>query len=118
VPGRVSVVPFVGLVRALSDPSATTLVFVFASIGLGVAAMVMSREPLLRSLVASHLIVAAFMGDVVWSTFDGFGRVLLPMVAFGILAVAPAVAARTVAASEITVTPDVTNGALLPTEVR
>ena len=104
--------PLLGLVHALSHPSATTLVFVVASIGLGVAAIVMSREPLLRWLVVSHLAFAAFMGETVWSDFDGFGRVLLPLVAFGILAVAPVVTTRAPAAS-----PGVNKHVLLPTEV-
>jgi hypothetical protein len=93
-PGRVSLVPLLGLIRSLSNPSPLAVCLGLATIVLGVVAVAVSREPLLRWLIVAHLAFGLFMGEAVWGEFDGFGRVLLPMTAFAVLAVVPAVAAR------------------------
>jgi hypothetical protein len=109
-PGRLSALPLGGLAKSLSNPNPVAVCFAALTLALGVTALVMGRDPLLRWLVAAHLAFGAFMGDAVWSSFDGFGRVLLPMVAFAILAVAPVAAARTAGAP-----PEFNNEALLST---
>jgi hypothetical protein len=94
VPGRLSPVPLAGLVRSLSSPSPVAACLAVATIAVGVIGAVVSREPLLRWLIVAHLTFGVFMGTAVWSNFDGFGRVLLPMLTFGILAAVPALAER------------------------
>lgn len=89
VDGRLSVVPFAGLVEAVGSWTALDLVFAVAVLGTAVLALARrAGEPWLRWVVAAHLLLAATLGDPVWASWRDWGRVLLPMTALTLLALA------------------------------
>lgn len=94
LPGRLSPVPFEGLVRgteAWTLAEGAPIVFVLA---LGLAGLVLATDGELRALVGANLALAAFMGHLVWERAEGTGRTLLPLAAFSLWAVAAARARR------------------------
>lgn len=89
VDGRVSVVPFAGLVEALSGWTALDLLFAAAILGAAVVALARRAGPAwLRGVVAAHLLLAATLGEPVWASWRDWGRVLLPLTVFTLLALA------------------------------
>jgi hypothetical protein len=90
VDGRLSVIPFAGLVDAVSSWTALDLVFVAAV--LATAVLVLARragEPWMRWVVAAHLLLAATLGEPVWVSSRDWGRVLLPLSVIAVVALAP-----------------------------
>ena len=49
---------------------------------------VLGRDPVMRLLVAAHVLLAAGLGEAVWLRWLDFGRVLLPLSLVGVLALA------------------------------
>ncbi len=94
VGGRMSVVPFGGLLSEASGWGPGDLLFATVLLGLAVAALVLGRGSGLRPLVGAHLALAATLGAPVWHRFPDFGRVLLPLGMLSLLVVVPALAAR------------------------
>jgi hypothetical protein len=88
--GRVSLVPFGGMVRAMSGWTAGDVAFALLVLGAGTAALVLTDDRSLRWLIGAHLILAASLGAQVWTRYADFGRVLLPLGALSLLALAPA----------------------------
>lgn len=77
--GRLSVVPFGGLVAGIgrwgvAEWAASLLILIPA-----VAALVVVSDRRLRLLIGAHPAYAATFGEVVWQTWVGFSRVLLPL---------------------------------------
>lgn len=93
VDGRLSVVPFGGLVDAASGWAVGDYLFATAILGLAGAAMALGKGSGLRAIIGAHLLLAATLGSPVWSRFPDFGRVLLPVGVLSLLVVVPAVAA-------------------------
>jgi hypothetical protein len=90
--GGLTVVPFGGLVRALahsSDRISTALWFAVGVCMLGGAVLRGRRDAWLGTVIA-FAVMAVFMGSTVWQRPDYFGRVLLPLYAYGVLIVASA----------------------------
>jgi hypothetical protein len=88
VDGRLSLVPFGGMALAIDgwstgDAVAAGLIFVPAA-----AAIVLTREVLLRLVLGAHLVLAATMGEAVWARWPDFTRVLLPLSTLAIVVVA------------------------------
>jgi hypothetical protein len=86
--GRISLMPFGGLVRALPGWGAGDYVFALVVLGGGAVAVVVTRHRELRWLIGAHLVLAATLGAQVWTRFADFGRVLLPLNALSVIAVA------------------------------
>ncbi len=77
--GRLSLVPFGGLVAGIgrwgvAEWTSGLLILVPALV-----ALVVARDRRLRVLIGAHLVYAASFGEVVWQTWIGFSRVLLPL---------------------------------------
>jgi hypothetical protein len=94
VGGRVSPVPFGGLLDATSTWGPADQVFAAGVLALAAAALVVGRASGLRPVLAAHLVLAAVLGEPVWHRFADFGRVLLPLEVLSLLAVLPALARR------------------------
>lgn len=94
VDGRLSVLPFGGMVDALDRWAAAEYGFALLVLGLAVAALVLGRRSGLRALIAVQLVLAATMGQAVWNRFPDFGRVLLPLGVLSLLALVPALSHR------------------------
>jgi hypothetical protein len=45
-------------------------------------------EPWMRWVIAAHLLLAATLGEPVWASYRDWGRVLLPLTVFTLLALA------------------------------
>jgi hypothetical protein len=89
VDGRLSVVPFAGLVDAVGSWTTLDLLFVAAVLGTaGLALLRRAGEPRLRWIVTAHLLLAATLGEPVWASWRDWGRVLLPLTAVTLLALA------------------------------
>jgi hypothetical protein len=89
VDGRLSVVPFAGLVEAVPSWTALDLLFVAAVLGPAVLALARrAGDPGLRVVVAVHLLLAATLGEPVWASWRDWGRVLLPLTAVALVALA------------------------------
>lgn len=94
VGGRLSPVPFGGLVAALpgwgpADLGVAALILVPA-----VAALALSGPGLVRTVVAADLAFASLLGQPVWNRWPDFSRVLLPLSSLAIVAVVAAIAER------------------------
>jgi hypothetical protein len=85
--GRIGL-PFVGLFRSAPDWNAANWLVFAMSVALVVAVAVTRRRDLLGALALAHLTLMLIAGDDVWHAWENFGRPLLPMFAFGILALA------------------------------
>jgi len=89
VDGRLSVIPFAGLVDAIPSWTALDLLFVAAMLGSAVVALVRrSGDPWMRWVIAAHLLLAATLGEPVWASWRDWGRVLLPPTVLTLLALA------------------------------
>lgn len=89
VDGRLSVVAFAGLVEAVASWTPLDLLFVVAVLGTAVLVLVRrAGEPALRAVVAAHLLLAATLGEPVWASWRDWGRVLLPLTAVVLVALA------------------------------
>lgn len=86
--GRLGLVPFAGMVENMSRWGADDVAGLAVLALLGVGGLVVAREPILRAVLASHLVLAAVLGPAVWTEAAHCGRVLLPMGAFGLLSLA------------------------------
>src|SRR4051794_16168783 len=99
VQGRLSIVPFGGLVGVLGRMGDAGLLTVVMVLVPAVLALVRpGGDPALRVLVAMHLVLAASCGMPVWENWAAFGRVLLPLSVVSVLAL---VAPREAHASEV-----------------
>jgi hypothetical protein len=90
VDGRLSVVPFRGLVQAASgwgaaDAAVAALVLVPA-----ILAVVAGERGPLRAVVVAHVALAATLGQPVWNRWPDFSRVLLPLSTVAIVLVVDA----------------------------
>ncbi|QXC61711.1 hypothetical protein KSP35_02370 [Aquihabitans sp. G128] len=91
VEGRLSPIPFSGLVAARGRFDGEELLALALLFGPALVALVRGRDLRLRGLVAAHLVLAAVMGEAVWVSWLDFGRVLLPLSLVSLLALlAPA----------------------------
>lgn len=88
VSGRISVVPFGGLVDGVSSWTAADVAVAVAVLGSAVVAVVRTEEAWLRGLIGGHLVLAATLGEPVWVSSLDWGRVLLPMTVFALVALA------------------------------
>ena len=89
VDGRLSIVPFAGLVEAVPSWTALDLLFVAAVLGPAVLALARrAGDPGLRVVVAAHLLLAATLGEPVWASWRDWGRVLLPLTAVALVVLA------------------------------
>ena len=87
VGGRLSPIPFSGMVSAMSGWGRADLAVAVLILGLAVAALVVDRTSGLRTLVAANLAFAAILGEAVWHRFPDFSRVLLPLTVLSVLAI-------------------------------
>ncbi|MCU1496676.1 MAG: hypothetical protein JWM47_629 [Acidimicrobiales bacterium] len=86
VDGRLSPVPFAGLLAALGRFDREEYVAVGLLLVPAVVALVVGGDLRLRALVAVHLLLAAVLGEAVWASWLDFGRVLLPLSLVSLLA--------------------------------
>jgi hypothetical protein len=84
---RMASVPFGGLVDALSAWRVGEALSLLLIVGPALLGVVRSRSLEWRSLIAVHVGLSATFGFVVWYTWVGFSRVLLPLSLVGLLAV-------------------------------
>jgi hypothetical protein len=94
VGGRLSPVPFGGMVAAMSGWGAGDLVVAALILVPAVVALVVAGPGLLRLLVATNLAFASLLGEPVWNRWPDFSRVLLPLSTLAVIAIVVAVAAR------------------------
>lgn len=88
VGGRLSVVPFGGMVQAWGAWGGADWFFAAALLALAAVALAVGRTSGLRPLVAANLAMAATLGQPVWHRYADFGRVLLLMGVLSLVAVA------------------------------
>lgn len=86
--GRISVLPFAGLIEQAPRWRLNDWFGAALALGLGVVAVARRSNTMLRWLVAGHLALAALLGPLVWGQYSDFGRVLLPMWAVSLVALA------------------------------
>jgi hypothetical protein len=94
VGGRLELVPFRGFAQAMPGWAPGDAAIAGATVALGVAAVVLARRSDVRMLIVAHLVLAATMGQAVWNRFPDFSRVLLPLGALSVLALAVAATER------------------------
>lgn len=84
---RMASFPLGGLVDGIGDWRRGEVVsFLLVSIPAGLG-LLRSRSPELRALILVHVALAATFGQIVWVTWVGFGRVLLPLSVISLLAI-------------------------------
>ena len=88
VDGRLSPVPFGGLLDQASSWGPADIFFGIAIIAAAIAAVVLGKETGLRHLVVAQLVFLATLGAPVWARFPDFGRVLLPLCVLSLLTLA------------------------------
>lgn len=76
---NLSKVPLEGLIQGMSHWSWPDVLFFMLSVALAVWAFVVTRARWIRLVIAAHAVFAAVFGEIVWMTWTGFGRVLLPV---------------------------------------
>lgn len=81
--------PLTGLWRAAAGWSATDAVVAGLLIGMGIGSIVVARAGAASWVAASFALSSLVFGSEVWRRVEDFGRILLPIVAFGALALAP-----------------------------
>jgi hypothetical protein len=86
--GRISLMPFGGLVRAMPGWGIGDIVFAVVVLGGAAAALAVVTRRELRWLIVAHVVLAASLGAQVWTRFADFGRVLLPLTALSLVALA------------------------------
>ncbi|MCB0971825.1 MAG: hypothetical protein KDA97_09990, partial [Acidimicrobiales bacterium] len=84
--GNLGLVPFGGAWAAAPAWSAGRWGLAAALLGGATVAIVSSRDPLLRWVLAGQLLLAATMGVFVWRQWSASGRLLLPLAVFALLA--------------------------------
>jgi hypothetical protein len=86
--GRVSA-PFSGFAIGLRDAwarhNSSTILYAALCLVIAAIALVLARRDALFSVVALNLLFATTMGHFVWETWEGFGRVLLPLDALALV---------------------------------
>jgi hypothetical protein len=92
--GRISLMPFGGLVRAMPGWGMGDIVFAVVVLAGATAALAVVTRCELRWLIAAHVVLAATLGAQVWTRFADFGRVLLPLTTLSVVALALHLAAR------------------------
>ena len=87
--------PFAGMVHALTsgdlNGTGTTVAYSAMCLGVGVVALLRARHDALAIVIAVQLVFATVIGRLVWRDWGAFGRVLLPLGAFSIVALAGSV---------------------------
>lgn len=83
--------PFAGLADAAGAWSTTDYVAASVLLGFGLGGLVLARRDPATWVAAAFGLVSTLLGSEVWRRAEDFGRVLLPMVAFGAVAVGAAV---------------------------
>jgi hypothetical protein len=86
--------PFVGVAEGLASANSGSVPYAALCVMVGVGALVVGRRDPLAIVVASHLVLGAIMGDEVWISWEFFGRLLLPLLAFGLVTIAGKVFGR------------------------
>ena len=81
--------PFAGLLTAVSGWSDPAADWAFLSVAAVIAVWVVlrCRDDPLAPVVAVHVAFATLLGADVWASWKYFGRVLLPLMAFGMVAI-------------------------------
>lgn len=87
VPGRLSPVPFGGLVDRVADWTLVDTAGLGLVLVLGVAGLARAVRVDLRAVLVAHLALAAALGPPVWGRAEDGGRVLLPLAVFGLWSV-------------------------------
>lgn len=88
--------PFTGLLKATDGWGAGDLAVALLIVGVGAAAVAVGRKEPAAWTAGAYVLASFTFGSEVWRRVEDFGRVLLPVLAFGVLVVAPAlVAGRT-----------------------
>jgi hypothetical protein len=82
--------PFVGLFDAIAHWSPLSTRVAMSIVGLTIVAAVRLKQPVLRLLVAVHVVLAALLGELVWLSWRDFSRVMLPLAVLGAVVVWPA----------------------------
>jgi hypothetical protein len=88
--GRLGLVPFGGMVEEMGGWGPDDIAGLALVAALGLAGLVRARDTGLRAVLAAHVVLAASFGPAVWSEAAHAGRVLLPLAALGLVAVASA----------------------------
>jgi len=86
VSGRLSVVPFAGLVEAAPSWPPGEVLAIGATIALAGAGLALGRDPAWRVAIGANLVLAAALGEPVWARSADVGRVLLPGAVLGLVA--------------------------------
>lgn len=86
VPGRLTAIPFAGLVEAASGWPPGEVVAIGGTLALGVAGAVLGRNPTWRLVAGANVALAAVLGEPVWARSADIGRVLLPAAVLGLIA--------------------------------
>jgi hypothetical protein len=94
VEGRLSPIPFSGLVAAMPGWATGDLVVAVSILVPAALALTWRRGGALRTVVAANLAFASLLGEPVWNRWPDFSRVLLPLSTLAIVAVVTAVAER------------------------
>lgn len=78
--------PGAGLLASIGGWQPVDWLVAVVTLGVAVGALVLHRDRLLTWLVASHLVLAAVLGPLVYERWEDFGRVLFAGSAIGLLA--------------------------------
>ena len=89
--------PLVGLFRAIAYWSPMSIKVALGIVALALVAIARFRHPVLRLLLVAHLALATLLGELVWTSWKDFSRVLLPVAILGIVALWPSDEARDLA---------------------
>jgi hypothetical protein len=81
--------PIDGVFSTVSGWSALTVGVVLSIVACAALALARLKEPVLRWLIALHVVLALTMGASVWDSFRNFSRVLLPLGVLGVVALCP-----------------------------
>jgi hypothetical protein len=94
VEGRLSPLPFSGLMAAIPGWATGDLVVAATILVPAVVAVAWRGGGLLRVLVAANLAFASVLGEPVWNRWPDFSRVLLPLSTLAVVTVVAALVAR------------------------
>lgn len=86
--------PLAGLADAASAWSSADIACAVVLGALGTAALVLGRRDAAGWVAGAFTLASLVFGAEVWARFEDFGRVLLPIVAFGVLVIVPLVVRR------------------------
>ena len=82
--------PFVGLMHAVGHWSPLSAKVALSLVALTIIAAARLQRPVLRLLVAAHVVLATLLGELVWLSWRDFSRVLLPLAVLGAVLCWPA----------------------------